>query len=50
MYVVISVHPTNKECCEGRNCSEAFGHRIKKVSIEILPGYNSKLKKNIFNF
>ncbi|CAF0758581.1 unnamed protein product [Brachionus calyciflorus] len=40
MYVVVSVHPTDRECCDTRNCSEASGHRIKNITIELQPGYD----------
>lgn len=40
MYVVVSVHPTDRECCDTLNCTEASGHRIKNVTIELKPGYN----------
>lgn len=40
MYVVVSVHPTDRECCDSLNCTEGSGHRIKNVTIELKPGYN----------
>ncbi|RNA32255.1 SID1 transmembrane family member 2 isoform X3, partial [Brachionus plicatilis] len=41
MYVVVSVHPTDRECCGSPNCTGASGHRIKNVTIELKPGYNN---------
>jgi hypothetical protein len=47
MYVVISVHPTDKDCCDSANCSGAAYHRIKKIKIDVIPGYDhSKVNLN----
>lgn len=40
MYIVISVHPTDRDCCDSANCSGASFHRIKKLEIELLPGHD----------
>lgn len=49
MFIVISVHPTDKDCCDSANCSEANFHRIKTITIDISPGYDRKLKNMITN-
>jgi len=40
MFIVISVHPTDRDCCDSANCSEANFHRIKNLTIDIQPGYD----------
>ncbi len=47
MYIVVSVHPSDKDCCDSANCSEANYHRIKKLTININAGYDhSKINLN----
>lgn len=47
MYIVVSVHPSDKDCCDSANCSEANYHRIKKLTIDINAGYDhSKINLN----
>jgi hypothetical protein len=40
MYIVVSVHQNDIECCESANCSGSSFHRIKNLTIELLPGYD----------
>ena len=42
MYIVVSVHPTDKDCCNTANCSSASFHRIKELTIELMPNYDHR--------
>jgi len=41
MYIVISVHPNDKDCCDSVNCSGSSGYRIKNMTIQLLQGYDN---------
>lgn len=40
LFIVISVHPNDIECCERSNCSGSDIHRIKNITVMLKPGYN----------
>ena len=47
MYIVISVHSNDLECCDTDNCSNSGIHRIKNVTLELKSGYDhSKVNLN----
>lgn len=43
VYIVISVHSNDLECCSTPNCSFSELHRIKNVTIDLKPGYDQSM-------
>lgn len=41
MFIVMSVHSNDFDCCENEFCSQSTS-RIKNITLELLPGYDIK--------